>query len=137
MITEDYVTFEIAKLLKEKGFNERTQTSYIIDNTDRPFVKVGDFVYSANTESHRIAAPTHQMAMKWLREKHGLFIGIDYDYYEDYDYVSDIPYYASCVYFVNEREENGCAKREVIENLCKTYEEAVEAALEYCLTKLI
>ena len=28
MITEDFVPFEIAKLLKEKGFNERSLGSY-------------------------------------------------------------------------------------------------------------
>lgn len=28
MITEDYVSFEVAKLLKEKGFNELTPLSY-------------------------------------------------------------------------------------------------------------
>ena len=32
MITEDYVSFEAAKLLKEKGFNEPTWTRYENDD---------------------------------------------------------------------------------------------------------
>lgn len=55
MITEDYVSFNTAKLLKEKGFDEECQQYY------------GDYKYSC---------PTLQMAMKWLREVHNLFIFI-------------------------------------------------------------
>ena len=79
MITEDYVSFETAKLLKEKGFDE----------TCRAFWKVWDnhtticdcspshlFEYCHNSmleqynddEELNIACPTLQMAMKWLRE---------------------------------------------------------------------
>lgn len=79
MITEDYVSFEIAKLLKEKGFDWRTILSYDKDgrmkNALRPFFVDGD-----------LAMPTLQMAMKWLRQKHKITIGIlfkgDRIYYE-------------------------------------------------------
>lgn len=53
MITEDYVSFEIAKLLKEKGFDEECQQYY------------GDYEYPC---------PTLQMAMKWLRKERGIAI---------------------------------------------------------------
>ena len=33
MITEDYVSFETAKLLKEKGFDEPTTGTYYKDGT--------------------------------------------------------------------------------------------------------
>lgn len=56
MITEEYVTFEIAKLLKEKGFND-----------DYP---KGDCTQIACTQ---------QMAMAWLR-KRGIYIMIDKDF---------------------------------------------------------
>lgn len=55
MITEDYVSFEIAKLLKEKGFDERVLTFY----------PPGD-----------IPRPTLQMAMKWLREVHDIDVSV-------------------------------------------------------------
>ena len=53
MITEDYVSFETAKLLKEKGFDEECQQYY------------GNYKYPC---------PTLQMAMKWLREDKGIAI---------------------------------------------------------------
>jgi hypothetical protein len=53
MITEDYVSFEVAKLLKEKGFDEKVISFY----------PPGD-----------IQRPTLQMAMKWLREVHKIYI---------------------------------------------------------------
>ena len=57
MITEDYVGFETAKLLKENGFDEECQTYY------------GDYKYPC---------PTLQMTMKWLREVHNIAINVCY-----------------------------------------------------------
>lgn len=54
MITEDYCSFEVAKLLKEKGFN-----------TDYPKRDCTQY------------ACTLQMAMKWLRKIHNIFIEIN------------------------------------------------------------
>ena len=57
MITEDYVSFEVAKLLKEKGF-------------------IG----------YEYLRPTLSIAMKWLREVHNYDISICLDsYVEPYD----------------------------------------------------
>ena len=56
MITEDYVSFEIAKLLKEKGFDEECQQYY------------GDYEYPC---------PTLQMAMKWLRNVHNIHFVVE------------------------------------------------------------
>lgn len=53
MVNEDYVSFETAKLLKEKGFDEECQQYY------------GDYRYPC---------PTLQMAIKWLREVHNIDI---------------------------------------------------------------
>ena len=67
MITEDYVSFEIAKLLKEKGFDE--YCGY--------YDKTGEY-WDYKTFNHKgdeyISAPTLQMAMKWLRKVHNLSI---------------------------------------------------------------
>jgi hypothetical protein len=67
-ITEDYVSFETAKLLKEKGFTENCLTSYN---------RVGDLVeeaYKANWNFQTIdySAPTQAVAMKWLRIVHNI-----------------------------------------------------------------
>jgi len=77
-ITEDYVSFETAKLLKEKGFvaNDKIYKAY---NLKDKFLINSDGNFNYDTE---IPAPTHQIVMKWLREIYGYFIEIDYDSYE-------------------------------------------------------
>lgn len=72
MITEDYVSFEIAKLLEEKGFNEYTVMVYNQNGSFMPNGAIED------TYQSFYFAPTLQMAMKWLREKHNLALSIDY-----------------------------------------------------------
>ena len=70
MITEDYVSFETAKLLKEKGFNWNTDKQFNLDKI------VGDYNITDRSRypERYLDAPTLQMAMKWLREVHNLHI---------------------------------------------------------------
>lgn len=71
-ITEDFVSFEIAKLLKEKGFNEPCRSVY-----EEKILRVNTMCDYFNSElSSYVCAPTHQMAMKWLREVHKIDIDI-------------------------------------------------------------
>ena len=67
MITEDYVSFETAKLLKEKGFDERCFSFYWSDGSldANSHDKKTNL---RNSTSSNPVAPTLQMAMKWLRE---------------------------------------------------------------------
>lgn len=69
-VTEDYVSFEIAKLLKEKGFSEECITYFQSED------EIGAIPIKRDFNNHGIflSAPTLGMAMKWLREVHGLFI---------------------------------------------------------------
>jgi hypothetical protein len=123
MITEDYISFETAKLLKEKGFDKKCFTVY---NTDGKFY---DTRYGI-APSIEIPAPTLQMAMKWLREVHNYDVGVCLDsYVEPYD---------NLYYIVIRR------RKDKYENIspCEqayydTYEEACEAAIKYCLENLI
>lgn len=73
-IKETYVSFEIANLLNEKGFDEPCRARY--DNN-------GSFHYekypidASGAEMHNsILCPTIQMVMMWLREVHNIFICI-------------------------------------------------------------
>ena len=68
MIIEDYVSFETAKLLNEKGFDEYTSMVYNQNGSFMPNGAIED------TYQTFYSAPTLQMAMKWLREVHGLHI---------------------------------------------------------------
>ena len=123
MIKEDYVSFEVAKLLKEKGFNEGCRAHY---------GTVGSFSYekyeveASGCEMHNaILAPTIQMAMKWLRKEYNIHIEPRYFPMPNiYRYVIiHSPF--------------------TIENIdshpqyFNSYEEAVEAAIKYCLENLI
>ena len=132
MITEDYVSYEIAKLLKEKGFNEPCFYYY----KDKvlmfsPILK-GRNSYQTDTYS----APTHQMAMAWLRE-HGLHINapISYDYSVDAD-GNEVDRRTFYIFEIYSSFRGNLIYIEEI-NEYDSYEEAVEAALKYCLENLI
>jgi hypothetical protein len=75
MITEDYVSFETAKLLKEKGFGikEETRGYYPIKGDATGRLMFGA-EYHHNTSQVQIAAPTLQMAIKWLMKNHNICI---------------------------------------------------------------
>lgn len=107
MITEDYCSFEVAKLLKEKGFDYQG-FDYI------------DF----EGEVIRQDRPTHQMAMKWLRETYRIDIVIE---------ISD-PSVKDRKYYCMIWDKNNDS---YILDLFDSYKEAVDAALKYVLENLI
>jgi hypothetical protein len=128
MIKEDYCSYEVAKLLKEKGFDEEVLAVYIYDKL---LVKgENEIVNPANVPI--IPAPTHQMAMKWLREVHNKHCDIGYDidlkwYFQIVDLKETFEYdYPETKYYHAENETN-----------FETYEDAVEAALKYYLENFI
>jgi hypothetical protein len=128
-ITEDYVSFEIAKLLKEKGFGikEETRGYYPIKGDATGRLMFGA-EYHHNTSQVQIAAPTHQMAMKWLREKHGIYIDISI-----YVITKDILKYNINVYYKNDSIYLGIH----LTKECSKYEQACEAGIKYSLKNLI
>ena len=130
MITEDYVSFETAKLLKEKGFNENTDKQF---NSDKI---VGDYNITDRSRypERYLDAPTLQMAMKWLREVHKLYITVvpfplNFEHEDIQDgwgcevtHLSDLSYDGNYEFF---------------QKRYPTHEEATEAAIKYCLENLI
>ena len=133
-IAEAYVSFEVAKLLKEKGFPQdpyMCNTAYTmrgkLSNNAKSFISPCNVI--GLTRSYAIA-PTQQMAMRWLREEHNISIEI-----------------SSCCKIANcEPVDLGWAARKI--DLTKmvgsafligrydTYEMACEAAIKYCLENL-
>lgn len=75
MITEDYVSYEVAKILKEKGFEGDVNGYYHIWDNGHRVCTVQEFSHSEAPHLY-IPSPTHQMAMKWLREIHKIDIDI-------------------------------------------------------------
>ena len=128
-IKEDYVSFETAKLLKEKGFDESCYQKYD-DEGYLSFNHVGYINSESPSDDFSALAPTHQMAMKWLREVNKVLIVIDAyhaDHWEGYIDGFEISIYshASTIIVPNEIAYH------------TNYEEACEAAIKYCLEKLI
>ena len=129
MIKEDYCSFEVAKLLKEKGFDETCYACYeyfsssVTMYSGWPFEYKGEVV---NNSNDRIKCPTQSLAMKWLREEKRTSIIIEFDLTKRgyCPYVHQLDY-----------DMDWVVKWRV--NTPMKYEEAVEAALKYSLENLI
>ena len=130
MIEEDYVSFEIAKLLKEKGFDEGCRSHY---GTSGSLSYEKYEVEASGCEMHdAILAPTLQMTMKWLRESHNIFIAINI--VTHVTVTMEQKYYFFKLY-IDRRPYNVPLNDSV--KLYSSYEEACEAAIKYCLENLI
>ena len=140
MITEDYVSFETAKLLKEKGFDWECRAFWKEWNGKITLCHCSsahafEFCYNSMLENYNdeeetnIAAPTLQMAMKWLREIHNLEI---YPYHNN-STIYNSKWWFEIIEYPNSVAEYESGKNEEFD----TYEEACEAAIKYCLENLI
>ena len=138
MITEDYISFETAKLLKEKGFNEYCRFVYnagllcsVASLNCHWNEGYGELIQEKQNSDfgkydNAISAPTLAMAMKWLREKHNIFIGIvlfTYPTIEKIVWTPDVQTFDSV--FPDASIEYD------------TYEKACDSAIKYCLENLI
>ena len=138
-MTEDYVSFETAKLLKEKGLD--SECDYLYANGNIVRARGGKCNWNKGETlftdyKNECSAPTLQMAMKWLREKHNKIIiprirvtdpitGVIDCYCIDIHYIPKNNGGALC--FISPTPENGYS----------TYEEACESGIKYCLENLI
>jgi hypothetical protein len=126
-IKEDYVSFEVAKLLKEKGFDQNCATYYLDGRVWRHYhgevIPKGKQIY---------AAPTQAMAMKWLREVHNIMVS---------PYALSLGYYFE-IFDLTNRDVTGCKPLYKVGipykvDVLSTYEKSCEAAIKYCLNNLI
>ena len=135
-IKEDYVSFEVAKLLKEKGF-------------PLPSTNFEDWVFCMYDENGDIqwgcyhpdyyARVTLQMAMKWLREVHHIHTEICLYKTSENDVEPKKsrkdPYYTFGIW--DSVTGNSVDKRLTNDFIGDTYEQACETAIKYCLENLI
>ena len=155
MITEDYVSFETAKLLKDKGFKHWCYKSYGVAvyykgvpisfdeecdlkseglENEIEYVE-GGYLYDYGCDNRKEeakvwAAPTLWVAMKWLREVHNYDISICLDSYVE-------PYDNEYYIVIRRRKDRFEEISPCEQTYFKTYEEACEAAIKYCLENLI
>lgn len=133
MITEDYVSFETAKLLKKKGFDEPTLTIYrMFDDDLVDMIQYNFALPNSKNGKSDFACPTHQMAAKWLRVEYKLHIetvacAYGYNIIISKDVPNGTDVYASAWNYDGPNDGGAW----------DVYEQAMEAALQYCLTKLI
>ena len=71
MVTEDYVSFETAKLLKEKGFDADIDLWY---NSDGEIFHLYHYDYNAIKYFACVQCPTLQMATKWIQKTFNIVI---------------------------------------------------------------
>ena len=123
-ITEDYVSYEITQLLKEKGFDIPCRQAYFNGS-------LVDYTLYGFCDGELLDCPSQSLALKWLREVHNQHIVVKAqnnvallrtEYYVEIQNLNEPTTKAFCV--------NGCTVE-------RTYEEAVEAALKYTLENLI
>ena len=121
MDNEAYIGFETAKLLKEKGFNEKCEYCYAyFDDNDVRVFELKPNKNAQNLAENRYPCVTQQSAMSYLR-KNNIFIDIDTIITTDKKV-----YYSATVGTI----ENGWD--DIIAEYVETYEEAVEMALKHC-----
>ena len=122
----DFVDFEIAKKLKEKGFNELCYKYYqkgVLDSDDcwnR---------YNKGT-ADRCSAPTISQVLKWLRKEKLILIGLSP--MQEYD-GDEIVEWCATVYKAD--KQGGLSWQE--ELYYQSYEDAALAGIEYVLDNLI
>lgn len=131
MITEQYVSFETAKMLKEAGFDSPTRGIYRTNRTgDHSFAEytikqtVDDLSWNAGDGfQYEYLAPTQSLAARWIREVH---------------------HYAVCIWFTKDHEKwfyaYGNMNRIVFDtdyNISEYKYDSYEAALEEGLQEVL
>lgn len=132
---EQIISFELAKLAKDKGFDveslyfytkpnskmyaiDEEIRAYEIKNTARKLYECGK--HAALNRESVLLAPTQGLLQKWLREKHSIDVIVD-----KVDSTPSSGYYFN-IYRENIEDEYGIIK-------FNTYEDALEKGLEEAL----
>lgn len=120
---EKVVSFEIAKLLKTKGFDASCSYYYhIVDNNK---LKRNFHEINFNNERYNescISAPTQSLVQKWLRDKHNIIVNVNYDFAYTHNW--------GCEIWKNDILDNNKGIRD-------SYEDALEYGLDCALSNLI
>lgn len=120
MVTEDYVSFETAKLLEKKGFNWETYSFY--DKDGRICKMSSPINWNYKSDIFGYSRPTLQIAMKWQREVHNMHVDVDPSEGD----------WAPCVLELEDWSS-------ISDGLpaCNSYEEACELGIRYALENFI
>ena len=132
---ECYISLEVAKLLKEAGFDWKCNGVFLSeDGTQYAFIEADAACDNNNSKynPYNISAPTLEIAQKWLREDKKLDISIHYD-----PTIKSQPY-AYFIYDVEEKFDDifgiiSPVTHSYSDGYFYTYEEAQEAGIKKAL----
>lgn len=126
-MNEQLISFETAKLTKEKGFNWEVVNYIKLSTISNPLIE--DECKPQNINSLQcntiFSRPTQSLLQKWLRDKHKIILIIGYQY--EYDSTP----YSYWIY----KEGQSSPINQWVDDL-ETYEQALELGLQEAL-KLI
>lgn len=131
ILSEDYVSYEVAKLLKDKGFDGLCYCHEFTDYEGNFTTYHTEYQENWNQSEPCVSIPTLGMAMKWLREEKNILI---------YVYpVINLPVKDDYTFYWRWDGKKKIHNAPPIGNKhnYESYEETVEAALKYCLENLI
>lgn len=132
MVMEDFVPFDLAVKLKEKGFS--CEYPFAIYDEDGEFFTLysSDKYYFEieNFDDRDFIAPTISQVLKWLREEKLILIGLSP--MQEYDCNEIIEW---CCTIFRADKQGGLSWQE--EFYYQSYEQSALAGVNYCLDNLI
>ena len=152
---EEHVSFEIAKLLREKGFDEHTICRYVDDNgaTEKWYddyrekvlrfeLNAGDLIEPSIEPKEKyelygdtIPAPTFYEVMEWLRKKYKLFLGVGFGNDDKGEFLYMVDIYDLTSEAIEGKYKPIVEADDYLTINPKTPAEAIEEALKYLLKK--
>lgn len=131
-MTEEFVSLELAKKLKEEGYNKPFYFYYRTDDECIHHVNTcAPLVYSDKIDDEVVIAPTISQVLKWLREEKNLHIAVD---------VYELGWFYEVTHYGKGSRSNLICTQSV-PNLSEpdfdSYEEAALAGIEYVIDNLI
>jgi hypothetical protein len=115
---EDFVDFDNAKKLKEKGFREKVNAYY---GKHENIFEVHPSL-DMNDNDYRCSAPTIEQVLKWLRKEKKIYVSVEVEREDWFEYK-----------IVQTIKNTRCNGTKVYE----TYPEAILSGIEYVLNNLI
>lgn len=122
---EDYCSYEVSNLLSKKGFNYKLNPFYRKDGNKKLQITLG---FYGNYNKFNIPAPTHQMALKWLREIHKIYVFVSINICE----LDNTPRYY--INIISKTNKNNL--RSVFTDYYKAVDNAIKFVLEHLIIKL-
>jgi hypothetical protein len=114
---KNFVSYAIAKKLKELGFSEFSFAEWVRKDGGEPELILSDseLFPMGYTELETIPAPLYDQVIDWLIEKHELFVSICFNNEMSHEVawkwnVHDIP-----IHKINKQSTNGYSKREALD----------------------